>query len=306
MIKESGYEIILGSKQDSLFGPVILFGMGGIITEVIRDKAIGLPPLNSNLARRLMEETKVYKLLKGFRNRPPVNIESLEEILVRISHLVTDFPEIVEIDINPLLANENFILALDARVITKSTNLRTPEHMTISPYPHRYETLWALNDGTRVLLLRPIKPEDEGMMIELFKTFSDTTILFRFFHILKSMSHQQIARYTQIDYDRDMAIVAVEESVEKDRILGVGRLTYYPNLESSEFSVVVGDPWQRKGLGKKLLQMCISIAKEKGVQLLWGDIMAENEKMINLCKKLGFNVSWQHGQGIARATMELK
>jgi acetyltransferase len=305
MIKDSGYEIILGSKQDFLFGPVILFGMGGIITEVIRDKAIGLPPLNSNLARRLMEETKVYKLLKGFRNRPPVNIESLEEILVRISHLVTDFPEIVEIDINPLLANENFILALDARVITKSTNLRTPEHMTISPYPHRYETLWALNDGTRVLL-RPIKPEDEGMMIELFKTFSDTTILFRFFHILKSMSHQQIARYTQIDYDRDMAIVAVEESVEKDRILGVGRLTYYPNLESSEFSVVVGDPWQRKGLGKKLLQMCISIAKEKGVQLLWGDIMAENEKMINLCKKLGFNVSWQHGQGIARATMELK
>ena len=304
MIKDRGYELILGSKHDPLFGPIILFGMGGIITEVIRDKAMGLPPLNSTLARRLMEETKVYKLLRGFRNRLPVNLESLEEILVRLSHMVTDFPEITEIDINPLFVNENSILALDARVIIKSTSLRSPEHMVISPYPHRYETHWTLKDGTKVIL-RPIKPEDEGMMIELFKTFSDTTILFRFFHILKSMSHEQIARYTQIDYYREMAIVAVEERPEKDRILGVGRLTYYPNLESSEFSVVVGDPWQRKGLGAKLLQVCIGVAKEKGVRLLWGDIMAENERMIRLCKKLGFNVTWQYGEGRARATMKL-
>jgi acetyltransferase len=278
--------------------------MGGIITEVIRDKAIGLPPLNSTLARRLMEETKVYNLLRGFRNRPPVNLESLEEILVRLSHMVTDFPEITEIDINPLFVNESSILALDARVIIKSTNLRSPEHMVISPYPHRYETHWTLKDGTNVIL-RPIKPEDEGMMIELFKTFSDTTILFRFFHILKYMSHEQIARYTQIDYDREMAIVAVEERPEKDRILGVGRLTYYPNLETSEFSVVVGDPWQRKGLGAKLLQVCIDVAKEKGVRLLWGDIMAENERMIRLCKKLGFNVTRHYRERIARAEMEL-
>jgi acetyltransferase len=305
MIKERGYEVILGSKHDTIFGPIVLFGMGGIITEVIKDKAIGLPPLNSTLARRLMEETKVYRLLKGFRDRPPVNIESLEEILVRLSHLVTDFPEIREIDINPLFVNENYIFALDARVIIKPTKIRSPEHMVISPYPHRYETPWVMKDGTS-LLLRPIKPEDEGMMIELFKTFSDTTILFRFFHILKSMSHEQIARYTQIDYDREMAIVAVEERVEKGRILGVGRLIHYPNLESSEFSVVVGDPWQRKGLGTKLLQMCISIAKEKGVRLIWGDIMAENERMIGLCKKLGFTVSWEYGRGIARATMDLK
>ena len=304
MIKDRGYELILGSKHDPLFGPIILFGMGGIITEVIRDKAIGLPPLNSTLARRLMEETKVYKLLRGFRNRPTVNLESLEEILVRLAHLVTDFPEITEIDINPLFVNESSILALDARVIIKPTNLRSPEHMVISPYPHRYETHWTLKDGTNVIL-RPIKPEDEGMMIELFKTFSDTTILFRFFHILKSMSHEQIARYTQIDYDREMAMIAVEERPEKDRILGVGRLTYYPNLESSEFSVVVGDPWQRKGLGAKLLQVCICVAKEKGVRLLWGDIMAENERMIRLCKKLGFNVTWQYGEGIARAEMGL-
>ncbi len=304
MIKDRGYEVILGSKYDPLFGPVILFGMGGIITEVIKDKGIGLPPLNSTLARRMMEETKVYKLLKGFRNRPPVNLESLEEVLVRLSHLVTDFSEITEIDINPLFVNENSILGLDARVILRPTSVRSPEHMIISPYPHRYETPWTLKDGTPVLL-RPIKPEDEGMMIELFNAFSEETILSRFFHILRFMSHEQIVRYTQIDYDREMAIIAVEQIPGKERILGVARLNHYPNLETSEFSVVGGDPWQRKGLGTKLLQICISIAKEKGVQFLWGDIMAENERMIKLCKNLGFKVTSQVGEGIARATMEL-
>ncbi|MBI2487627.1 MAG: bifunctional acetate--CoA ligase family protein/GNAT family N-acetyltransferase [Deltaproteobacteria bacterium] len=304
MIKDKGYEVILGSKHDTLFGPIILFGMGGIITEVIRDKAIGLPPLNSTLARRLMEETKVYELLKGFRNRPPVKLELLEEILVRFSHLVTDFPEITEIDINPLFANENSIFALDARVIVRKTTVRSPQHMVMSPYPARYETHWKLKDGTSVLL-RPIKPEDEGMMIELFNTFPTNTILFRFFHLLKSMSHEQIVRYTQIDYDREMAIVVVEKKSGKERILGVGRLTYYPNLETSEFSIVVGDPWQGKGLGKKLLEMCIRIAKEKGGKVLWGDIMTENEKMIRLCKELGFGIIRNHKEGIARATMKL-
>lgn len=305
MVKERGYEVIIGSKQDPLFGPVILFGMGGIIAEVIRDKAVGLPPLNTTLARRLMEETKVYKLLRGFRNRPPVNLEYMEEILVRLSHLVTDFPEIVEIDINPLLASEKGILALDARIIVRPTTVRSPDHMVLSPYPHRYETHWTLSDGTPVLL-RPIKPEDEGMMRELFSTFSQRTILFRFFQVLKSMPHEQITRYTQIDYDREMAIVAVEEAPEKERILGVGRLIYCPNLEAFEFAVVVGDPWQGKGLGTRLLETCISIAREKGGKFLWGDIMAENERMIKLCKELGFQIVWNYREGVARAVMELR
>jgi len=303
MIKEMGYEIILGSKYDSLFGPVILFGMGGIMTEVIGDKAIGIPPFNSTLAKRLMEETKVYKLISGFRNRPPVNLDLLEEILVRLSHLVTDFPEITEIDINPLYVNENSIFALDARVIIKPSNIRSPEHMVICPYPHRYETHWKTKDGIPILF-RPIKPEDEGMMLELFNTFSKRTIQFRFFELLKSMPHEQIVRYTQIDYDRKMALVAVERARGKERILGVGRLNYYPNLETSEFSVVVGDPWQRKGLGAKLLKLCIEIAKEKGIWQLWGDIMAENEGMIRLCKRLGFKIDWQYEDGIGRAYMD--
>ena len=303
MIKGVGYEIILGSKYDSLFGPVILFGMGGVMTEVIGDKAIGLPPLNSILAERLMERTKVSKVLSGFRNKPPVNMKWLEEILVRLSHLVTDFPEIREIDINPLLVNENNIIGLDARVIIKPSKLKSPEHMVIAPYPHRYETHWKTKDGIPILL-RPIKPEDEGMMLDLFNAFSERTILFRFFQVLKSMPHKQIVRYTQIDYDREMAIVAVESERNKARILGVGRLNYYPNLETSEFSVVVGDPWQRKGLGTKLLKLCIEIARERNVSQLWGDIMAENEGMIRLCKRLGFKINWHHEEGIARAYMD--
>jgi acetyltransferase len=302
MIKDSGYEVIVGSKFDRLFGPIILFGMGGIMTELIGDKAIGLPPLNTALARRLMEQTKVYKLLKGFRNRPAVNLESLEEILIRLSHLVSDFPEVAEVDINPLFANENSIFALDARVIVRPTNMRSPEHMVISPYPSRYETFWSLDDGTSVVL-RPIRPEDEGMMKELFNTFSQKTILYRFFHILKSMPHERLVRYTQIDYDREMAMVAVASDSDKERILGVGRVTYYPNLEASEFSIVVGDPWQGKGLGKKLLQMCISIAREKKSRFLWGDIMAENERMIGLCKELGFKIEWDYKEGTAKALM---
>ncbi len=305
MIKRSGYEIILGSKYDELFGPVILFGMGGTMTEVIGDKAIGLPPLNTTLAKRLTERTKVSKVLGGFRNKPPVNKEFLEEILVRLSHLVTDFPEIREIDINPLLVNEKDVIGLDARVVLKRTKLRSPNHMAIAPYPRRYETQWKTSDGTQ-LLLRPIRPEDEGMMLDLFNTFSERTMLFRFFQILKSMPHEQIVRYTQIDYDREMAIVAVGSEHDKERIFGVGRLNYYPNLETSEFSVVVGDPWQRRGLGTKLLNLCIEIAKERRVSQLWGDIMAENEGMIRLCKRLGFKIDWRNEEGIARAHMDFE
>ncbi|MGH7792003.1 MAG: GNAT family N-acetyltransferase, partial [Thermodesulfobacteriota bacterium] len=167
----------------------------------------------------------------------------------------------------------------DARVIVRKTNVRSPQHMAMSPYPARYETHWRLKDGTSVLL-RPIKPEDEGMMSELFNTFSEKTILYRFFQILKAMSHERLVHYTQIDYDREMAIVGVEKKLGKEHLIGVGRLTYYPNLETSEFSIVLGDPWQGKGLGKKLLEMCIGIAKEKGGKVLWGNIMTENEKMI--------------------------
>jgi acetyltransferase len=183
-------------------------------------------------------------------------------------------------------------------------SVRSPEHIVLSPYPQHYETSWILRDGTPVLL-RPIKPEDEAMMIEFFNTLSMKSMYFRFFHILKPMSHKEIIRHTQIDYDRDMAIVAVEQKSGRGHIIGEGRLNYYPDLNACEFSVVVGDPWQGKGLGKKLLRMCISTAKEKGVKFLWGNILIGNERMIRLCKRLGFSIDWHHWEGAVKATMKL-
>ncbi|HEX3035607.1 MAG TPA: GNAT family N-acetyltransferase [Thermodesulfobacteriota bacterium] len=179
--------------------------------------------------------------------------------------------------------------------------------MVLSPYPQRYEAPWTLKDGTPVLL-RLLKPEDEAMMAEFLHNLSMRTIYFRFFSILESMSHKEIIRYTQIDYDRDMAIVAVEQKSGKDRIIGEGRITYSPNLDACEFSIIIADPWQGKGLGKKLLKICIRIAKEKKAKFLRGNIMAGNERMIELCKGLGFSIDkhyWEGWEGIVRATMRL-
>ncbi|HSE84101.1 MAG TPA: GNAT family N-acetyltransferase [Thermodesulfobacteriota bacterium] len=180
--------------------------------------------------------------------------------------------------------------------------------MVLSPYPKQnYEAPWVLKDGTPVIL-RPLKPEDEDMMTEFLHNLSMETLLLRFFHALKAMSHKEIVRYTRIDYGRDAAIIAVEQKSGKDHIIGEGRITYYPNLDTCEFSVVVADPWQGKGLGKKLLKACIRIAKEKRARLLWGDIMAENGRMIRLCKSLGFSIDfhlWKGWEGIVRATMRL-
>lgn len=303
MIKD-GTEIILGSKSDRLFGPVIMFGAGGILAEIIKDRAIGIPPLNSTLTRRMMEATKVFRILRGFRNMAPVNLRKTEEIIIRLSHLVADFPEIKEIDINPLLASENDIIAVDARVVLQRTDVVPPSHLAIAPYPKKYEKRWRMKNKQYVLL-RPIKPEDENMMKELFKTFSERTILFRFFEVIRSMPHDHLVRYTQIDYDREMAIVATGKEKGRKRIFGVGRLNYYPNLESLEFSVVVGDPWQRQGLGAKLLNTCIEIARERGVNELWGEVMPENLGMLNLCRKCGFDIEKNEETGLMKAFMKL-
>jgi acetyltransferase len=174
MVKKKGYEVILGAKTDSLFGPVILFGMGGVGVEFFKDVSVGLPPLNQTLARRIMEETKVYQLLKGYRNMPPANLKLLEEIMVQFSQMLVDFPQLKEVDINPLFIDEKEALALDARVVFDKekvfAKIEPHEHLVISPYPKKYETLWKLRDG-RSVLLRPIKPEDEPMWLEMFQSF---------------------------------------------------------------------------------------------------------------------------------------
>ena len=290
MLDRPEYELIAGSKKDPHFGPVILFGMGGIMTEILHDRAIGLPPLNRLLARRLVEKTKAGKILHGYRGQPPANLALLEEILVRLSQLVIDFPEIVELDINPLLAIENRVLAVDAQVLVRPSEVPSPMHLVISPYPGQYEMTTVTKGGLEILI-RPIKPEDAPLLVDLFNTLSPTSIYYRFFRPMRQLPHEMLARFTQIDYDRDMALVALQRTGEKEKMLGVARLISDPDAAKAEFSIVVGDPWQGMGVGAKLLDQLVSIARERGLAFLWGIVLPENTTMLALGRKLGFGVS---------------
>jgi len=293
MVKKRGYEVILGAKSDPLFGPVILFGMGGIGVELYKDIAIGLPPLNQTLARRIMEETKVYQLLKGFRNMPAANLKLLEELMVLFSQMLVDFPELKEVDINPLFVNEKEAFALDARIVIDKervfTKLEPHEHLVISPYPKKYETLWKLRDG-RSVLLRPIKPEDEPMWLEMFQNFSEESIRYRFFQIIKDTPHEVRVRYCNVDYDRELGIVAEMTEEGRRKILGVVRLIIEPDGKAGEIAFIVADPWQGLGLGSKMLDFMIEICKDKKLETVYGIMLPDNYRAINLMKKMGFTI----------------
>jgi len=308
MIKKKGYEVILGAKTDPLFGPVILFGMGGIGVELFRDFSIGLPPLNQTLARRLLEETKVYQLLKGYRNVPPANIKLLEEIIVRFSQMLIDFPQIKEVDINPLLINEKEAYALDARIVINKElvfkKLEPHQHLVISPYPKKYETLWKLKDG-RTVLLRPIKPEDEPLWLEMFQNFSEESIRYRFFQIIKDTPHEVRVRYCNIDYDREIAIVAELNEEGRRKILGVVRVSLEPDRKAGEIAFIVADPWQGLGLGTKMVDYTIEVCKDMGVETLYAIMLADNHRAINLTKKMGFTLKYQE-DGTVKGVLNLK
>jgi len=295
MVGEWDYELIAGAKKDSLFGPVILFGMGGVMTEILKDQAIALPPLNRLLARRLMEGTRVYQLLKGFRNRPPADLGRLEEILINISELVIDFPQIAELDINPLVVGPQGPQAVDARMVIAPSRIASPLHLVISPYPDQYETTTRTRGGLDIFI-RPIKPEDAPLLLTLHHSLSDESIYYRFFSPLKSLPQEMLARFTQIDYDRDMALVAMEAGQPEERILGVARLMSKAGGLEPEFAVVVGDPWQGKGVGAALMAHLIDIAKARGMTSIWGIALAENTQMIALARKLGFSVTRVPGE----------
>ncbi len=296
MRKRPVYELILGAKQDRDFGPVILFGMGGILTEVLKDRAIALPPLNRLLAKRLMEQTKVYQLLQGYRDIPPANIQLLEEILIRLAQLVTDFTEIEELDINPLFVNEKNACAIDARILLKPSQTPAPLHLVISPYPDQFEERTQTN--TRIdIFVRPIRPEDAPLLVELFESLSPQSVYRRFFTTMKRLPHSMLARFTQIDYDRHIALVALSVSKSKESMLGVARVILERNQKEAEFSVVVSDPWQGKGIGAALLQRCLNIAKERGIEKVMGTVLAENTQMLALGKKLGFKIKKVPGVG---------
>ena len=308
MVPRDGYELILGGKTDALFGPVILFGMGGVGVELYKDTSVALPPLNTTLILRMLEETKVYQLLKGYRNQPKGNLELLEKTLLLFSQLLTDFPQIKEIDINPLLLNENHVHVLDARVlIDKDRALRDYDQrapLVISPYPKKYETRWSMGNGEEVLL-RPIKPEDEPLWLEMFQGFSEESIRYRFFQVIKDTPHEVRVRYCNIDYDREIAIVPELVQNGKRRILGVGRLSLEPNGKSGEFAIIITDEFQGSGLGTKLTDVVLDIAYDMGVERVYSVMLADNRRAISLMKRMGFSLTYAE-DGTVEAILELR
>lgn len=291
MVEHIDYELILGAKKDRHFGAVILFGMGGIGVELFQDFSVGLPPLNQTLARRLMEETDVYRMLQGFRGKTPADIRQLEKILVGFSRMIVDFPEIREMDINPLAVCQGQAVALDARILLDHDALEDKasaySHLVITPYPTRYITPWRLTDGTEVIL-RPIRPEDEPLEHEMLSTVSGETLRSRFYQNLKHISHAMHVRSCHIDYDREMAIVAEIRTDHKKRLIGIGSLAIDTNGGSAgEFAVIVHDDFGGRGLASKLLDVLIGIAAERGLKEFYGFVEPTNGRMTALCEKLG-------------------
>jgi acetyltransferase len=295
MVTTKGHEVILGCKKDPLFGSVILFGMGGIAVEVIKDSAIGIPPLNQTLARRMIESTRVFKLLKkGFRNLPPADLKKVEAAVINFSQLVVDFPEIAEIDINPMICTQDGAIALDGRIILdehyyneQEKNIRPYEypHLIISPYPRHY--MKQINVNKKDVLLRPIRPEDDAIWLEMFNNFSEESKRFRFFHIVKEMPKEKRIRYLFNDYDREIAIVATIKENNVEKMLGVARMTGDADGETAEFSIILLDDWQSVGLGEEMYDHIIAIAKQKGWKKMVAQVMVDNIKMVNLFKKKG-------------------
>lgn len=306
-----GYEVILGSSVDPQFGPVLLFGMGGQLVEVFKDRALALPPLNSTLARRMMERTKIYTALKGVRGRLPVDLEGLEQLLVRFSQLVVEQPWIKELDINPLLASPERLLALDARVVLHDPETR-PEDLprpSIRPYPSQYEGPWVMRSGETVQI-RPIRPEDEPMMVRFHETLSERTVYQRYLQLLnvsQRTAHERLTRICFIDYSRQMALVAVRRNPQAgtDEIIGVGRLQGISGPNDAEFAIVVTDTFQKQGLGTELLRRLIGIGRAEGVKAITAEILAENSGMQKVSERLGFKLLREMGDPVVSARLEL-
>jgi acetyltransferase len=308
MVTEVDYELILGARKDRDFGSVILFGMGGTMAEFIKDFSIGLPPLNQTLAKMLMQDTKVYKMLQGFRGKPAADFDGLEEILVNFSNLIVDFPEIAEIDINPVAISNGMASALDARIVIDKDYVAAGQaqypHLIITPYPTKYITPWQLSDGTEVLL-RPIRPEDEPAEHEMLSALSKETIRTRFFSSIKEISHEWLILFCNIDYDRHMAIVAEMEENGKKSMIGVARLIMNADLTSGELAVLVHDRFQGRGLGTKFVEMLIGIARERGLEHVRADVLTENVSMLKVFRRLGFTTQWAAG-GTSEAVLKLQ
>ncbi|MCB0064758.1 MAG: bifunctional acetate--CoA ligase family protein/GNAT family N-acetyltransferase [Caldilineaceae bacterium] len=310
MEKLDGYELIIGSSPDPQFGPVLLFGAGGTLVEVFKDRALALPPLNTTLARRMMEETKIYNALKGIRGRKTVDLEALERLLVRFSQLVVEQPWIKEIDINPLLASPEHLVALDARILLHEPEM--PEQAlprpAIHPYPQKYAGMWTSPDGEEILI-RPIRPEDEPLMAEFNRTLSPDSIYLRYFHPISAaqlVSHEQLARLCFIDYDREMNLVAERSNGDdKFEILGLGQLTKLHGSRDAEFAILISDQYQRQGLGTELLTRLVDFGRDENLEHIVAEILPENEGMKRVSSRLGFSMHMNRDEGVIEASLTL-
>jgi len=304
----NSFELILGTKKDPVFGPVIMIGMGGVAAEVFQDRALGLPPLNDVLARRMLESLKSWPLLHGYRGRPGANIDRLIEIIMRFSYLVADYPEIEELDINPLLATPDDVIALDARVAVDRTSpaggVRPYSHLAIRPYPEEYVTQRKLKDGAAIKL-RPIKPEDEPLWHELLGDCSTQSRWFRFNYLFKQTTHEMASRYCFIDYDRELAIVAEVEERDRRKLIGIGRLVADVDHQRAEFAIIVIDRWQGRGVGGMLTDYCLELAKRWGVKQVVAEVAKDNSRMLATFRNRGFAITSPLAEDAAMATREL-
>lgn len=297
MVQNEGYEIIIGSSIDPQFGPVLLFGSGGQLVEVFKDSALGLPPLNTTLARRMMEQTRIYTALKGVRGRKPVDLDALEHLLVRFSKLVVEQPWIKEIDINPLLVSPDGLIALDGRVVLHGLEVEEKDlpKLAIRPYPLEYSSDWTSKKGEPIHI-RAIRPEDEPLMVAFHKTLSSDTVYYRYLGLIsldQRVSHDRLTRLCFIDYDRQIALVGVwkNPSTGVDEIIGVGRIVKEHRLGEGEFAIVVSDHFQGHGIGSELLQRLVDIGRREGLNRITGSVLSENRGMLHVCQKLGFEAT---------------
>jgi acetyltransferase len=289
--KNHGRELMVGVLRDPVFGPTISFGAGGTAVEIMKDRAVALPPFNHLIIRDLIGRTRVARLLDKFRNMPAVHTDAVENVLLSISAMVCELPHIEELDINPLIADEEGTVAVDARVVVR---YRTPTtdrygHMAIHPYPTNLVTRWQLPDGTN-MVMRPIRPEDAEIEDEFVRNLSPESKYFRFMRALHELTPEMLVRFTQIDYHREMAFIATTEIDGQEKEVAVGRYVTNPDGDSCEFALVVGDEWRGQGIGSRIMMGLMEVAKARGLRTMEGEILAENSNMLSLARKLGFAI----------------
>ena len=303
--RPGAYELIIGATTDPIFGPVILFGQGGTAVEVIGDRAVALPPLNMSLARELIERTRIFRLLRGYRDRPAVAFDALCLVLLQVSQLLVDIPEIVELDINPLLSDERGVLALDARIRVEAVTDNPLQRLAIRPYPKELEEEFVLRNGRKVLL-RPIRPEDEPQHYQFLEKLSRQDIRFRFFGLVREPPHSQMARLTQIDYDREMAFIATAANEHGEpETLGVVRTFTDPDNERAEYAIIVRSDLKGQGLGWQLLDKMIRYCRERGTQYIVGQILLDNYRMLEMVREMGFKRKDIPADGVAEVSLKL-